>query len=1046
MKRCVILFVWAFALGTAGSATGQEAEYSEDLRFVRELRARRYNDLALEYLEKLRAKNPNKEQASELALEIARARLDASADEPDSAKRLVLYTQAKAEFEQFLKDNLNNPASGEVKLDLAQVAVQQGRTQLSRAWLQDTPNGRIAEMLKARTLLEDAGKLIRGAAGVLDGQLEKVKGASTDADKKLKAKLEDARLRAEVSAAVNLIDQAQTFDESQLNEQKARAAKVQEAVKLLEKLGGGDNASPVTWTARAWLGRCTYELGEPKKARAKYNEVNEATGAAPAEGQRLARYFRLLAMKEQPDALLGDSSEKIVTSAKGWIADYPSYANTPEGQGVRFLLAEVYMGQANDPKSKLKPDEKAKILASARKLLTEIERSENEFTDRAHRKKIEIIREQGGLDRKVEELKTFEDCYVRAQYELHLIGVEVKEIKDDKERAAKRKQHFETVLQALKQGLSQKDAQAREHALEANNARAMLAFCYLDSGKYEEAIKVAEAFARDNPKASQAATAAMYALQAHSKLIAAKEEMSAPKEELEKAREALQKWVAYVEQRWPKEPAADMARELVGLSLLREKKLAEAAQLLDRITPSYASYPFVQYKLAEALLDAEREKKPDRKPGEYRNLAVHALSKIPDASTGADGAVNRVFVKSRFVLGTLLFLEAKEIKESKDKEKKYLEVDNLARTTLEKLPSLPFDNDPKLDEAIRKQLGAELVVLRMHAQFGLAETAFTAGNHAEVVRLLDPFVDKAKAGELPFIKENRELASGLLSLALRSNVHLGKLDRARIVLQVQQSLSEDGGDAASLAILRQLSAIIKNHMEELARKNDPDTLAKTKAGFADLLTGLAKQAKPSTEFTLLMAQNYSHLEEHAKAIEMIEKLPEPGEKPDENTLKLHHAGRLMLVRELRLNKDVKKAKTLLEEIMGDKAKPGWGAKNVDVLIERVLIHEAEEEYFQGAKLADSLVKQLHQPAQKDNHLKEKYLECYYHVTYCFVNHAKGMTDKAKAEKTIKDAAEQIVKLEQGIGFGNDASAKRFQDLLAKEPALKEQYEKLKGGK
>src|SRR5947209_18359151 len=126
MKRRIVILISAFLLA-AGSAGAQDPSVQEDLRFVRELRARHYNELALEFLERLRKTVPE-ELAQELPIEIAKTQLEAAADEPDSGKRLGLYAEAQAEFEKFLAARKGHPRSGEVQLDLAQVAVMRGRT------------------------------------------------------------------------------------------------------------------------------------------------------------------------------------------------------------------------------------------------------------------------------------------------------------------------------------------------------------------------------------------------------------------------------------------------------------------------------------------------------------------------------------------------------------------------------------------------------------------------------------------------------------------------------------------------------------------------------------------------------------------------------------------------------------------------------------------------------------------------------------------------------------------------------------------------------
>src|SRR5437588_851251 len=129
---CPLLGVAAFA------ALAQDAaSYQEDLQFVQRLQARGDHVLAMEFLQRL-AKDPSPALAKELPLEFAKTNLAAAAEEPDTAKRLHSYQQARAAFQDFLEKNPNHPRTAETNLDIAQVAIQEGRTQLSRALIQET--------------------------------------------------------------------------------------------------------------------------------------------------------------------------------------------------------------------------------------------------------------------------------------------------------------------------------------------------------------------------------------------------------------------------------------------------------------------------------------------------------------------------------------------------------------------------------------------------------------------------------------------------------------------------------------------------------------------------------------------------------------------------------------------------------------------------------------------------------------------------------------------------------------------------------------------
>jgi hypothetical protein len=1025
------LLTCLIVLGT-GWACAQESTVQEDLRFVRELRTRRYNDLAMEYLQRI-AKNAPAELARELPLEMAKTRLEAAQDEPDTTKRLAQYTLSQQGFEKFLADNKTHPRRGEVILDLAQVAVMRGRTQLSRALLQDTPEARKAEGAKAREILAKAGEQLKAAAAELDRMIAAAPEA-TPQDKAAKKKLDGDRRSADLAKALNLFDQGQTYSSTSATdtELRARGPYFEKAKKALDQLASGDPNEPITWQATAWAGRCEDELGEPKKARALFERIRAVSGnPAAAEGKRLAGYFRLLVLKESAEP--GEKPTEIILSeGRNWLAQYPGFAKTSEGYGLRYLLAETYAEHAKQVKV---PFEKSQALDQARRILHDVEATENDFTDRARRLKIVLIGQQGGFTKPVTELRTFDDCFVRAQYEAMEIAEDAKKLKGE-DFDKQRKQRLATLLAALERALAMPEG--KKPSMEANNARAMYAYYAMNAGKYADAIRVGEGFARSDPRSSQAAMAALYALQAYALLLNEREHAFVTPEELKDDRKRMDELARYMEERWPKELAGDMARHQIALALLREKdaNYAPAIRKLESITPSYPSFALSQFQLAEAAFKADREK-VDTIPGDkrtYRQHALAALERIPEPAADADPLANRVYLEGKVRLAREMF-----------RSKSYALMQKLGEQLQAKLNVVRTDVDPKKDEAVHKQLAYEIEDALLYAKYGLAEVAFTEAKYQQVATLLDPLVKDFNEGKLAPMRKNVPLGMAILGMALKSDVQLGNLDKTRAVLKALQELSAEGGaEAGTTTILSQLAVLISQQIEELRKKGNQDNLKKAVDSYSAVLDDIVKQTKIRTpKFVLLLARCYSAMDQHKKAVELLEAVSEPKQPgPDQN---MYHGIRLMLARELRLQKETEKARSiLLDEIIGPKEKPGWGRRNIDALKERVFLEEDEGKYAQAALEANAIVKQLLPKVNTDNSLKEHYLECYYHVAFCFLKHAQGLDDVAKKEKALKDAAVQIVQLEKKWdGFGSEASRKRFEELLAKEPDLKEAYEKLK---
>jgi len=1011
----MLLAALATLVVTLSSFAAGEAPYAEDMRFISELRTHGYSDLAREYLDKL-SKTAPPELKKVLPLEIALTNMEAAGDEPDSGKRLALYTQARVEFEKFIRDNPKHPRADEARFDIAHTTTLQGKTQLSRALLEDDLKARIAEGLKARATLEEAFN-----------QLKKLPSTS----------------ETQLAMGLNLIDQAQTFlNKGSDAEMVARAKPVQAAQKILETLAAGAAEDKITWIARAWVGKCIHELGEPKKALGKYLEITDNHSPTAAEGRRLARYFILLVVQETTEA----PNKKpvgpyLIERASDWLRDFSNYARTPEGYGVRYLLAETLLAETNNPK--LTKQVRDNYIALARKNLREIERTENDFTDRAKRLKIAAMAKQGAFKDPIAKLKTFEDCYVRAQYEIMQIGEDAKKYKDNKDQfEGARKARIQEAITALESGLQKPDA--KTSTTETNNARAMLAYYLMNEGKYKEAIRIGEDFARNDPKPSQASMSAIYALLSYGELMGQRERAATDPKALQDDKQYQDDKVhmldlaKYMEARWPKERAGDLARHQLAMRLLREEKIPEAIEKLSAITPTYPSYIRTQFALARAALQQAAADKDMGDPQGYRKRALAALTAMPEPAPTADPDTNREYVQAKLTLAAELA-----------QDKQFEPLDKLVAALSPKVKALQMHEDKAKDEALRAKIEENVLQLALYSKVAQADAKFKKGEYAEVSKMLDPVVDEFNAGKMPQLKES-PLTAPLLGLALKANVQLNNLDRAKLVIKALQGLQTDkGGDKGTTAILSQLVNLITQQVDELRKKNDKDSLQKAQAGFTSILNEVAgAQKTPTPRLAYLLAKCYAGMDEHKKAADLLKPVADQavaGEAgPD---VQIHHAIQLLLIQEWRQLKEIDKAQTLLDSILAGKdGKPGWGAKNLDAQKQRIMLLEDKENYGAAAKLADKLMQQL-KPRVEDNKIKEQYLELYYHETYCILKNGQGLSNADLKTRAIKTAAQRIIKLEKSQGgLNTDESRKRFEELLGKEADLREQYNAMKDAK
>jgi hypothetical protein len=137
---------------------------------------------------------------------------------------------------------------------------------------------------------------------------------------------------------------------------------------------------------------------------------------------------------------------------RGQAEGQPHVRNTPEGAGVRYISANLKFLQAIDTKTP--PADKARLLGNVKTLCQELERFENDYRIVAFRLKIKTIAAEGGFARKITELRTFDDCYVRARYEADVMEEELKKYRDDPAKLPGiRKAGFANIIDALQRAI-----------------------------------------------------------------------------------------------------------------------------------------------------------------------------------------------------------------------------------------------------------------------------------------------------------------------------------------------------------------------------------------------------------------------------------------------------------------------------------------------------------------------------------------------------------------------------------------------------------------
>jgi hypothetical protein len=1042
MKRPLAVLALAALLGAAAPLPADEVPH---LEFARELRAR-YPDLALEYLDKLRKANPSPEVAAVIPLELAKVHLDLATGEADSRRRLDLYNKARAEFQEFIDKNPANVLVADAKVDLARVTALQAKAQLSTALTQEDAAAREKGALEARATFLLASTQLQAAADQLTRDVAKYPDPKTPQETNAKRALQQAQLQAQLDIGVNYIDQAETY----VNEGNAEVALarskvvIQAQAALATVVKDAELNSPVGWQARAWVAYCDLQNGDPGKAMRKLDDVIGRTEPGSGAGKRLAYFFKLRILLDPP----ANPKEADVTTARkeaeAWLTDFRNYLGTPEGCGVRYYLADVLFRQAADAKDKAA---RTQLLNRARDLCLELTKVDNEYNLRARHLGIKIIGVEGGFNKEIAKLASFEECLIRAEYE----GSQAEELSrkqkemDPKTFDKEWKVRIDHAVESLKLGLDYAGRPgSKVTPAEAGKARSLLCGYYLFTQKFKEAIAVGEDAARAVPPTAQSAKTAEYVIEAYNEFVGESLRTGTTLADLSEKGgpvERMDELAQFMIKQWPDEAPGDVARHMRGLLLIKQKKQPEAVEVLAKVSPKYPSAIYVKSSLAlaaaqvaqdrEALAKAEPDKAKkeqlQKEQAQFEQQALDALKTMPPLPARADPLTTRLYIKSKLDLASTFY-----------RRKEYAEIDKVIDPLLADIAAgtirldAPAGGKKPIDEA-----RDSLLLVKLYGKYGLAETELTAGHAAKVKAITDPVVDEIRKGGHPELQDNPTLRWGLMGLALRVSIQEGNTGRALEIYEAAKKFAapEKGGN--SKVILLQVAGMVKDQAREAKKKKDNDALKK----YADFLDKLKDGEKdPTPEFRRVMGEGYAALGRHDAAVEQARLVLEPqgDEAKDERKVSNYHFCRLMIVRELRLADKKDESKLVLEEVQ----KEPWAKDHPEVTKEKIHLESPGKAFGAWSKLVNQLQAKIQQPGVKD-----QYFECYFYMVQSLVDYANSPAGEKDKDKHMKRAANLITKLEgPWPELGGDDSKARFTDLLERDSALKEQYDKAKGDK
>ena len=928
-------------------------------------------DLAEELLkseatQKYLASQPE-EKAIEL-LEVARIRAEMANQESDEDRKLGLLLESKAEFENFLRSPqaANSPLRPLAALELARLVAAEGREIFARS-RRLGGDDKAAALNQARGKYRDADNRLKAVSKELDQSYAQLGSPTTRFGQFAKAELNTARFQALLEAGKVELDIAITYrgPDSTVAEIKQRELALKEAASTFQKLIDDANTPrEIYYVAKAWRAY-TDDVDQKPLAdvKKKYEEILKETAPVAEQGRRWAGYFYMRQVAERGG--VDRRFAEVDRLADAWVNAHRSALKTSEGQAVLFLQGKAVMELAKETKG-INFDQKTKLitvspaadeyLRKAERIFRQLVDLGGEFADRAsfERDQIILIRSRSKAKADLNNLQTFEECYLNAQVELAELDAFIREKKTatPEEIAKESAVRYRNAVESLTRGLNL--VTPKDSPREVFQARLRLANIYLTlKDDYRTAI-LGHAIAEAYPRNSRAVLAAIWALQSYGNVLRKAQERNSSDSGAD--RERMVSLARYVIETWPKEPLTDLARHQLGF-LLRSKvpsdpaeaveTLADACRFFHDIGPGYnalARARFDQSLAAFELSKLKLEETSDQKLIDQRNrwidVTVADLEKLPypDPTDALD--VAQFLALCKLQLGTLKLRLAREVEQIEEIGK------SLAN-------ALMNQENLKTKQDLQRDLIAQAEALVYRSRQKRAADALDNEQFAQGYKLIEPLIEQVRANAQKPAEDGsasvlalRQLQRATISQGLLLSVREGQIERANELFELLQSLSTGKDDASSAlpGLVQQMRATYASTPE--AKKKG---LAES---FNRFLDRRAADPKLKTEVRYILSLAYMSLDNYKGAAKVLEGLPQPTPQPAgtvEEEPRVAQERRLLQqvqltrLQALRKGRDFKEAEKLLEQIEGTPKVKGWGANNLDVRKERLFLLEDKGE-------------------------------------------------------------------------------------------------------
>ncbi len=479
-----VVLVGLVCIGIPQSTVKGSEDPRTALRFLQELRDHGLHDLAIEYIDKLRADTAlPADLKAVLDYQEARTELDEASKTGDLVHRRDLLDQARAKLESFVKAQPNHPLAREAMVQARGCLSSAGTSRSCSRMMPRIPPRRRIRQTEARTALTQAREAFGHAVDQLEQSHKSFSGyiAKGDTRAEERDKVYASLLDAKLQKAVTEYELAQSYPEKS----SERSQHLNEALEEFTGLYKDYRTQMAGLTAQMWQAKCYEEQGKIGEAVGIYKQLLEQTDPRLRPLQRFVGYFHIVALAKRKDyALAADEAIR-------WLDTYNrrEERRSQEGLGVLLELARNLDAQMTQATTKNERQQATKTIIDA---VTQVVRYTSPYKNDA----LALLKKyRPTAAARAEEL-------VRLSYDDAMTQADEAIASRDWDRAI------------IFYRAAERKADPRREIDKLNRARYNLAFCYYMNKHFYEATVLAEHLARRYPQGGLSPKAAQIGMQA----------------------------------------------------------------------------------------------------------------------------------------------------------------------------------------------------------------------------------------------------------------------------------------------------------------------------------------------------------------------------------------------------------------------------------------------------------------------------------------------------------------------------------------------------